>query len=337
MLKMPLALPRLPASAVLLAGDVFAFTGVDRNGNELSCHRTYETFVARIGKSRATVGRSLKAVKDKHLVKRDKDKGYVFEIENLTNDTYLRCPQFICTEKFKIRGKERLLLPNECRVYAYIFTHCDNKKNKKKVCVVSIAELAAALQLAEKSVYKALWSLIKARLISRSKEDRGVNAYKKSRYTLHTKILRKHGINVADVEQKPEEPTQKSTLTTLTQIDNYYSEKRAKAELIAERNRALANKSEAYREAYGWLNDMTFELAFAEVRGENVEGLKRRIKIAEHERRIALQELGLTEDDLAVQYECKLCNDTGFRIDTGRRCSCYPLEGLIGGVGELNK
>ena len=329
-LRMPLGLPKLSAGAALLVGEVFSFTGKDKHGNDLTCRRTYQSLTERTGKSRATVGRALHTTKALNLIKLDKEKGYVFEGENVAE--FLRCPQFLTSEVFKIRRIKRKLTGNEVRVYAYLFTRCDNRKNKDKVCFASISQIAATLNIGKKTVYKALWSLLRAGLIYRPKKDKGLNGYVLSRYTLNTAILRKHGVYITEEAQTETAAPSSDTSSEWTKesIERYYYDKRAHAELIAERNLIRARENEKFKLADEVYNSMSIAAAFAPFREpDKVQEYERRAVRAKSERLVALQELGLTEQDLIPQYECKLCNDTGYCIDTGQRCKCFPPGGGV--------
>lgn len=326
-LRMPLGLPKLAASAVLLVSEVFSFTGKDRHGNDLTCNRTYQSFKERIGKPHATVGRAIKAATEEKLIKRDKEKGFVFELENFPDVGFLRCPQFITSEVFKIRKKKRKLLANEVRVYAYLFTHCDNRKNADKVCITSYAQIAEALNLNEKTVYKAIWSLLRAKLIYRPKKDKGVNGYRLSRYTLNVDILRKHGVLLVEEQEHVAVADNNAAASEWTKerIEQYYYDKQERAKLIAERNLIRARQNERFKLADDIYKAMSIQAAVAPFQEpDKAQEYERRAAKAKSERLIALKELGLTEKDLEPQYKCKACNDTGYRIDTGQRCKCFP-------------
>lgn len=330
-LRMPLGLPKLAASAVLLVSEVFSFTGKDRHGNDLTCNRTYQSFKERIGKPHATVGRAIKAATEEKLIKRDKEKGFVFELECFQDVGFLRCPQFLASEVFKIQKKKRKLLANEIRVYAYLFTHCDNRKNADKVCITSYAKIAEALNIVEKTVHKAILALLRAKLIYRPKKDKGVNGFKLSRYTLNTDILREHGVLlVEEQEHAAADNNATDSEWTKERIEQYYYDKQEHAKLIAERNLIRARQNERFKLADDVYKSMSIQAAVAPFQEpDKVQEYERRAAKAKSERLIALKAIGLTEQDLMPLYECKRCNDTGYRIDTGQRCICFPPSGNV--------
>ena len=326
-IRTPLGIPKLTAGAMLVVGDIFSFSGKNKHGEEMTCRRTYKSFVERTGKSRATVGRALKSAREKELITHSQEKGYVFNLEKA--DGFLRCPEFIYQEEFKIKKQIRKLLSNECRVYSYIFTKCDNRKNKKKVCMASEAVIAEELGVCEKTVHKAIWILIRAKLIYRPKKDKGINGYKLSKFTLNTKLLRNHGvvINVDHDEEKPVPPAPTAPVElTREAIELYYCEKRQRAEEIADNNRRRAMQNDDYKTAHSYVVSLVFECAKAEEGSDNAKKLQQCYNRAVADRLVILKELGLSEEDLIPQYECKLCNDTGFYLDTGQVCKCFPTR-----------
>lgn len=329
-------LAKLPHGQAYVLGDVFSFTGDD-----LDCHRTYKKFSDRAGSSRATVGRALHAGKAQGLISVDENKGYVFDRNKIDDSTFMRVLDWIITEEFNVRKNERRrLLSSERSIYSFIFTRCDNAKKQKKYCEVSIAEIAEAVHLSERTVQRRLWSLIRAGLIYRPKKDKGVNVYKKSRYTLNYKLIKAHEKKAkaaAKVSSEPQRPK------TLKENEQYYSDKRARAELIAERNLIKARANEKFKLADDTYKYMSFDAVRAEYEGKPEQAAKfnQRAERARAERLIALCEVGLTEKDLVPQYECKLCKDTGY-LENGERCRCFPWgkppdSSGREGEGELNK
>lgn len=337
-IKLPCSLLSvLPHGQAYVLGDVFSFTGARQN-----CHRTYKSFGNRVGASRATVGRALRAGKAQELIANDKEKGYVCNLDKVQGDDFLRVLDWVITEEFKVRKNvTRRLLPSERSVYSFLYTRCANGKKRNKVCTVSIAEIAAALCLCERTVQRALWALIRAGLIFRPLKDKGVNAYKKSRYTLNFKIIKAHEKEAKKKKQaKPAaEPPQPKTFA---EIEQTYADKRTRAELIAERNLIRARENANFKLWDDVYKSMKIEAAFAPLKcPDRVAEFERRAAQAYAERRIALSAIGLTEDELKPQYECKECNDTG-QLTNGARCKCFPrgappVGGFNVGVGEQNR
>lgn len=336
--RLPYALLELvPHGQAYVLSDVYSFTG-----EHLDCHRTYKSFGDRAGNSRATVGRALNAGKTQGLISVDKDKGYVFDRNKINDDEFMCIFDWIITEEFNVQKNERRrLLPSERSIYGYIYTHCDNANRYNKFCDVSIKELAEKLHLSERTVTKRRWTLIRAGLMYCPAADKGVNRYKKSRYTLNYKLIREYG-KKAKAEKKaatvaPEEQRPK----TFKEVEQDYRDKRDRAELIAEKNLIKAREYNAFKVADDVYKYMSISAAFAPFRNPTqLEEFEQRAARAKADRLVALREIGLTEKDIEPQYECTLCNDTG-QLENGTRCKCYPRGsppnvGKNVGVGELN-
>lgn len=317
--------------------DVYSFTGAN-----MTCHRTYKTFGSRAGCSRATVGRALRNGKAQKLISIDKDKGYVFNLDKLEDESFMRIPDFVKVKEFEVRkNKFRRLLATEQAIFGYIFTHCDNQKRSNKSCEVSISELAKALGLSERTIQRNRWALIRCGLIYCPRGDKGVNAYKKSRYTVNYNLIReeeKKAKAASKAAMKEQEP--QALPKTRAEIEGMYCEKQHRAQEVAERNLQKAREYERFKLADDTVKYMGISAAFAECgmfnrQREQAAEFEQRLLRAQAERLIALREIGLTEQDLDPQYECKQCNDTGY-LPNGRRCSCYPSGVSPGGDGDKN-
>ena len=72
------------------------------------------------------------------------------------------------------------------------------------------------------------------------------------------------------------------------------------------------------------IKSLKLEIARAEYEEKNSEipTLKRKLEILTNERAKILKDKNLTEADLTVNYNCKICNDSGF-INGGGICECY--------------
>lgn len=332
-LPQDLLLSDFSLGSVLVLSDVYSFTGEKK-----SCHRTYKTFGNRSGVSRATVGRALRKGKSEELISIDKEKGYVFDCTKIKGDRFYRLHDWVVNEEFNVRKNERRrLLLSEATIYAYIYTHCTNKNKSAKTCEKSISEIAADTGLSERTVQRRRWSLIRAGLIYCPNEDKGVNAYKKSTYTLNYKLVRQH-------EKKADgKPAAKAkTPNTAEEIEQAYRDKRERAELVAERNVIRARENVRFKYADDLYNSLRVSVSLANVLNpEKVAELERRVAQAKTERLLALSALGFSEEDLEPRYECKLCNDKGW-LPNGERCKCYPRgapqdDGENVGVDEQNK
>ncbi|MGN0807599.1 MAG: hypothetical protein ACI4MN_04030 [Candidatus Coproplasma sp.] len=186
---MPRILNGLSFSVQQVIGEIFSFTGTAAGGKQLTCYRSYEKFTERCHVSRATVARALKIGRNKGLIKGNHKNGYESLI-SASNGEFLRLPNWVMLDRFLVRENiERKLTKSEQYIYAFLFTRCTNKKNGKHTIKISISKLASELNISERTVQSALWTLIRAGLIYRPKEDKGINAYKVSKYTLNYKLV----------------------------------------------------------------------------------------------------------------------------------------------------
>lgn len=114
------------------------------------------------------------------------------------------------------------------------------------------------------------------------------------------------------------------------EIERHYYDLRHAAETRAERALNAATADEVYGNIRKQLNELSIQLAFAEVGGGD--------KSAELEKQIAeldlkaderLKELCIDKADFLPRYSCKKCNDTGYTPD-GSPCDC--LKKFISGL-----
>ncbi|MBQ7369362.1 MAG: DnaD domain protein [Clostridia bacterium] len=108
-----------------------------------------------------------------------------------------------------------------------------------------------------------------------------------------------------------------------TDREHYYAIKRERAQSVADKFLKKANANAKFKEVNVALSKMEITLAKAEVfepnklpalETEKQELIKTRFAI--------LKELGIKDEDLKPQYECKKCSDTGF-LPNGTACNCY--------------
>ncbi len=105
--------------------------------------------------------------------------------------------------------------------------------------------------------------------------------------------------------------------------ERYYALLREKAQSRADKFVAKANKNGRFKEITTALSKMEIALAKAEVfEPKNLPALTEEKANLLRERRSILEQLGIDESDLAPQYACIKCSDTGF-LPSGVACNCY--------------
>lgn len=106
--------------------------------------------------------------------------------------------------------------------------------------------------------------------------------------------------------------------------DEWYRERRERAEEIAEYNRRKAEVIDGYTEDLKEMKRLEIAVAKAEAGGSvdysgnilsELSRLRDRLKT-----RLAV--VGLSEEDLRPKYHCKKCSDTGY-LPNGKPCDCY--------------
>lgn len=108
------------------------------------------------------------------------------------------------------------------------------------------------------------------------------------------------------------------------EIDKILSLKRKNAQERSElANSRLFNDAD-YLTAYNTYNSLRFELSKAKFNSDNdlISKLKVKIKEQTDVLNTIKKNLGFTDKDFAVKYECSACSDTG-RLENGVRCKCY--------------
>ena len=105
--------------------------------------------------------------------------------------------------------------------------------------------------------------------------------------------------------------------------EKYYADRREKALSVADRYAAKANSNPRFGAIEKALSKMNMELAKAELYApDTLPALKEQQTKLLCERLEILAGLGIEEWQLAPQFACKKCSDTGF-VPSGASCDCY--------------
>ena len=105
--------------------------------------------------------------------------------------------------------------------------------------------------------------------------------------------------------------------------ERYYAMLREKAQSIADKFIAKANKNGRYKELTTELSKMEIALAKAEVfEPKTLPALTEQKAALLRERRSLLEAMGIHEEQLLPQFTCVKCSDTGF-LPNGIACNCY--------------
>ena len=124
------------------------------------------------------------------------------------------------------------------------------------------------------------------------------------------------------IQSLPVKAATTDTTISRAEIERHYHNLRHAAEDAAEKalNRALSD--DIYGKIYRDLNELSIQLAFAELRNPNAaDELTKRIGGLEIQGDKRLKELGIDKTNFTPRYSCKLCNDTGYD-QNGKPCTC---------------
>lgn len=106
------------------------------------------------------------------------------------------------------------------------------------------------------------------------------------------------------------------------ETERHFYDLRHAAEDAAEKALQRATADDVYGEIYKELNELSIELAFAEIRDpKRAESISERIDKLTAQGDARLKELNVDKADFTPHYSCKLCNDTGYDKN-GNPCEC---------------
>lgn len=110
----------------------------------------------------------------------------------------------------------------------------------------------------------------------------------------------------------------------IKEANNIYSLKRKKAQEKSEILNAELFSNKDYLDTYNKYNSAKFELSKATYMGNTalIPQLKAQIKTYLDTLNEIKKNLGFSDKDFAVKYECNICRDLG-RLEDGTRCKCY--------------
>lgn len=295
----------------------------------------YSTFKEKLNVSRSSAARKVAIMKNDPLFKVTRKGGACTEYE-YTGDKdacgHIRSEYYFFTTKFKIYGVDRFLTNAEIDVLSLIYTHTLSKQEYYEGSLRAISE---TLNVAEKTVMRAIFALFNADLISRP--VKGVNGREMSRFCANLKLLRKTKraeLKKAKAETVQEKPLPKAILdaNARSEIKAYYDKSRERAQLLALHNEEKAKKIPQFRDVSTRLRMIEIECARAELEGDQkrVQALFEEKERLNAQSAAILSKIGLTLDELEAKHfsKCKKCFDTGF-MPGGVQCDCWKAGGTL--------
>ena len=306
----------LTPSQVYIASTVRTFSSAPEKGLD-ACNRKYKGFCSSLNISRATVWNGLKTLQEKGMIKKTARSSYEFADDTVEGKYYLRFLDEFRTMEFLIAGEGvRRLRASEALVLSYLYTKCDNGKKSLKKCETSFQLISSDLHISLRSVKRAIRVLLRADLIHRAEDEKGINAFMKSVYRIDRRFLRA----VEREENKKGQPDD-----YMARRERTYAQRRAESERSADMVKEKVRASAEYCAAAAEEAKYTQEAAKAEVFGGDVAGFKSLQDLAHNNVRKILRKMGFTPKDLEPQYHCQRCKDTGF-LPSGVMCNCVRIE-----------
>ncbi len=178
----------------------------------------------------------------------------------------------------------------------------------------------------------ALHRLMKIGVLSRIWKAR--NRYEKNKYIVDREFLEAYRKHTEERKKRARRraveknagamiPAENAVLDARADFERHHAQNYARAIEAAEKNVAIANADEAFREAERTRRRLEIDVAKAEVFTPlRLPDLQKELEAANLARAAALDRLGISSEDLTPQWTCARCSDTGWLPD-GRMCGCY--------------
>lgn len=287
------------------------------------CRFGYGKFAEKFGLSRSTVARTVRSLRTKGAISARRFGAHPSEYtytETISKTAHVRTETWFYTHIFSIDGVNRRLTNAEIDVLSLIYTHTRYSKCYEG----SVREIAGILNLSEKTVMRCIKVLLAAGLIRRS--SIGLNKNSKTVFEANMKVLRRVDKQVKKEEKARKEgrlPDHVLAANAKAAREKYYADKREKAISLAERFEERAKENPRFIEIERELARLNIDLAKAELYAPlSLATLQARQATLRAERADVLSAAGIQEWQLLPQFECKLCDDTGFRRSDGVACTC---------------
>ncbi len=319
-------------SAIELLGQIFSHQGVGEQGaTDKYCRMSYNQAKEKLGITDPTIRAGLLILTQKgeiEVVLRDKDGTGYKCIEEYAGKKYDVLPEYLLKATFLIEGKMRKLTNAERRILVHIMTLAEYKKNDG-AAEGSALRFSRTLHLAEKTVRSALKVLLKAGLIFRRKEEKGVNGHKLSKYRPNKRLYDyKKAQKKARVEREPQLPAAVQAANARADRERYYAMQQMQNRNRAERYISMAMSNARYKQVDGELRRLQLPLAKAEIFNKELYiQLKKQAKALHGEKAALLATMNISPEWLDEEHfcACKACKDKGV-LPNGKYCDCYLKE-----------
>ena len=336
----------LHLSELKLIGEIYSFSNMKGKPDEL-CKRSLTDFQNATGYSRSTVSANVNTITAEGIVTQKKnfhDKAeYKFEGKK-DNELFINFEECLKHIEFEFPREDR---KREMRDYEYFLisfmgSYCNIPGAKG--CQFTLQELCDKTGICLKYLRKGLRSLIDADLLYCNNRLWYARTDKRFKFNVRKEIrlLMIHTPRRASEKQGKEyseEPARQAPVADWKQAaaeaalaadlrgerEHFYAVRHQRALDLAAENRKKAAGNADFKKAEIEIPVKELELSRAEVHhSDKVPELRRVLEDFKERHKNALRLVGLTENDLLPNYECKKCSDTGFMKD-GRMCDCYTL------------
>ena len=301
--------------------------GVSKSKNEKELWTSYDQIEAELGVCRRSVAFSVGKLKDAALISesnRSKEgTSYVFTGEY--GHRYDIIPLFLYTADVTVGGIPRRLTKAQVLLLGHMMTEAKRPKNNGKV-EGSMAMFARKLNLSETTVKKGVKVLLKAGLIYRTAEDKGVNGSQLSYYRVNKSLYDYEKMRRVKAPKKTAAEKAVAAADARAERESYYQKRQQDMQARAERY-LMQTYNAAPR-----LKDIDLELRKLQLpwaRASSTDAAKYQQlslqqKALKSERASIYKEIGADVRRIYSDYyaRCKKCCDKGY-LPNGQYCTCY--------------
>lgn len=311
------------------AGRVF---GVSKSKNEKELWTSYDQIEQELGVCRRSVASSIGKLKDASLISENNrsQKGTSYIFTGVTGRRYDIIPLFLYTADFTVNGVERRLTKAQVLLLGHFMTEAKRPKNNEEV-EGSNAQFARKLNLSETTIKKAIKVLLKAGLIYRSAENKGVNGSQLSKYRVNRKLYEYERMRRVRAKRQSKEEKALAAADAKAERERFYAQRKQEMEARAERYMLkVYEKAPRLKEIDVELKKLQRPLATAELHdGEQYQALLLKERKLKDERSAIYKQIGADERRIMPSFyaRCKKCKDTGY-LPNGQGCTCH-LEGDV--------
>lgn len=317
---------KLSPSARAFAGRVF---GVSRSKNpDAALWTSYDQIQEEFGVCRATVASTVNTLKESDLIEENARvrAGTSYKFIAATGKRYDIVPLFLYTADVTIGGVERRLTKAQVLLLAHLMTEVKRPKNNGKY-EGSVARLARELNLSETTIKKGIKVLLKARLIYRAAEDKGVNGSKLTTYRVNRALFDYERFRRVKKKKTTSAAKAIADADARAERESYYAQRQQ--EMKARADRYILKAYEAapiLKDIAAELRTLAPKMARAELAQNSAEIsiLTLKDQKLREEYTVTLKRFGIEERrmDPTFYAHCKRCGDMGFLVN-GKGCTCY--------------